>query len=302
MSERFQPDIAHRLATWGEALVWGAERLRAATIGDTPDLDAQALLTHVLRESRATILAYPERRLAARQVVTFTRLIERRLASEPVAYLVGRREFMGLDFAVDQRALIPRPETELLVEAALADLQSRFADGASAVSVADIGTGSGAIALALARFEPRATPIYALDISPAALELARENARQLDVVERVTFVRSDLLDALPQRVDLLLANLPYVARRDRAELMTDVRRYEPETALYGGDDGLALLRRFFEQAPRHVNPNATLGVEFGYNQRHAVEALVEKAFPDGRTLIGADYAGWDRFALIHSGD
>jgi release factor glutamine methyltransferase len=167
--------------------------------------------------------------------------------------------------------------------------------------VADVGTGSGAIPLSLARLEPLAAPIYALDISNDALDLARENARRLGVAERVTFLQSDLLDALPQPVDTLLANLPYVARQDQAELAVDVRRYEPEIALYGDEDGLALLRRFFAQAPRFLTSNATIGVEFGYNQRTAVEALARLAFPNGRISVGADYAGWDRFALIHSG-
>lgn len=301
MSKNTETHILPECATWGEALIWGVERLRASAISNTPDLDAQTLLAHTLGVSRATLLAYPERRLASEQAAIFASLVERRLAHEPVAYLVGHREFMGLDFAVDQRALIPRPETELLVEAALADLRARSGNHRQTASVADVGTGSGAIALSLARLEPRATLIYALDISTAALDLARENARRLGVAERVTFLRSDLLDALPQPVDMLLANLPYVARHDQEELAADVRRYEPELALYGDEDGLALLRRFFAQAPKYVNLNATIGVEFGYNQRNTVEALARSAFPNGRIRVGADYAGWDRFALIHLG-
>jgi release factor glutamine methyltransferase len=301
MSRNSETHILPEHATWGQALVWSVGRLRAGAISDTPDLDAQTLLAHMLGASRATLLAYPERRLASEQAATFTSLVERRLAHEPVAYLVGHREFMGFDFAVDQRALIPRPETELLVEAALADLRARFGNLAQTASVADVGTGSGAIALSLARLEPRAAPIYALDISTDALDLARENARRLAVEERVTFLHSDLLDALPQPVDMLLANLPYVARRDEGKLAIDVRRYEPDLALYGDEDGLALLRRFFTQAPTYVKPDATIGVEFGYNQRNAVEALARSALPNGRIRVGADYAGWDRFALIHLG-
>ena len=287
-------------ATWGQALAWGIERLRASAIGDTPDLDAQTLLAHTLGVSRATVLAYPERTLTEDQAARFANLVERRLAHEPVAYLVRHREFMGLDFAVDRRALIPRPETELLVEAALADLRSRFGRQAQTVSVADVGTGSGAIALSVASYEPRAAPIYALDISPDALDLARENARRLGVEERITFLRGDLLDAAPKSVDMLLANLPYIAPRDQEELAVDVKRYEPGLALYSDEGGLALLRRFFTQAPRYVNPDATIGVEFGYNQRSAVEAFARAAFPNGRIRVGADYAGWDRFALIHT--
>jgi release factor glutamine methyltransferase len=301
MSDNPPDDLISTNATRGAALAWATERLRAGAVGDTPALDAQVLLAHTLGESRAMALAFPERRLTGKQATTFVELIERRRAHEPVAYLTGRREFMGLDLAVDRRALIPRPETELLVEAALANLRVRLDSGAPAVSAADIGAGTGAIAISLATFEPCAQPIFALDISPEALELARENARRLGVAERITFVQSDLLDALPQRVDMLLANLPYVARRDELDLALDVRRYEPAVALYSDEDGLALLRRFFEQAPTFVNPGATVGVEFGYNQRHAVEALARAAFPDSRIRVGADYAGWDRFALINTG-
>ena len=117
----------------------------------------------------------------------------------------------------------------------------------------------------------------------------------------MTFLQSDLLDALPQSVDVLLANLPYIAPRDEEELTLDVKRNEPALALYSEEDGLALLRRFFALAPRYVNSNATIGVEFGYNQREAVEAFARFAFPDARIRVGADYAGWDRFALIRLG-
>jgi len=301
MSRNSETHILPAHATWGQALVWGVGRLRVGASSDTPHLDTQTLLAHILGASRATLLAYPERRLTSAQAATFARLVERRLAHEPVAYLVGHREFMGLDFAVDRRALIPRPETELLVEGALADLRARLGHHEHTASVADVGTGSGAIALSLAQLERRAAPIYALDISTDALDLARENARRLGVAERVTFLQGDLLDALPQPVDLLLANLPYVARHDQGELALDVRRYEPELALYGDEDGLALLRRFFAQAPKYVYPDTTIGVEFGYNQRNTVETLARSAFPNGRIHVGADYAGWDRFALIHLG-
>jgi release factor glutamine methyltransferase len=285
--------------TWGAALTWAASLLRVAAIGETPDLDAQTLLARALDTPRATLLAFPERSLTEEQAAVLTRLVERRLTREPVAYLVGHREFMGMEFLVDHRALIPRPETELLVEAALAETRARLDAGHSAVSLADVGTGSGAIGLTLARLEPRIAPLFALDLAPDALDLARENAQRLGVYSRVTFLQSDLLMALPQPVDILLANLPYVARRDQGELPDDVRRYEPEIALFGDEDGLGPLRRFFEQAPRYVNARATIGVEFGYNQRNAVEVLAQSAFPGARVRVGADYAGWDRFALIH---
>jgi release factor glutamine methyltransferase len=286
--------------TRGEALALAVRWLRAA--GDaTADLDAQVLLGHVTGEARrAALLAYPERTLAPQEAAAYARLVARRAAGEPVAYLVGHREFMGLDLLTDPRALIPRPETELLVEAALHDARARL-EQESAVQppiVADIGTGTGAIALALAALEPRLTRIYATDVSADALALAQENAARLGLGTRVTFLPGDLLAPLPEPVDLLLANLPYVAPRDAAALSTDVARYEPALALYGADDGLGHLRRLFAQAPARVRPGATLVLEFGFDQRGAVEALARAAFPGCAVRIGMDYAGFDRYAVV----
>jgi release factor glutamine methyltransferase len=266
----------------------------------TPALDAQVLLAHVTGVERATLLAYPERLLSEEEAARFAQLVARRQEGEPVAYLVGRREFLGLDLLTDPRALIPRPETELLVEAALGALRERVARGSVAqpLVAADIGTGSGAIALALAAREPRLALIYAVDVSAEALALARENAERLGLATRLRFLQGDLLEPLPAPVDLLLANLPYVAPREEETLPDEVRRYEPELALYAAEDGLALLKRFFATAPAHVKPGAQVGVEFGYNQRSAVESLARAAFASAVIRIGADYAGWDRFALI----
>jgi len=292
--------------------------------GETPDLDAQVLLAHVVGAPRFTLLAYPERPLTPEQAATYAGLVARRAAREPVAYLIRRREFMGLDLLVDRRALIPRPETELLVEAALAAIRRRLDDtraassaedspteqtptappshtygkGAGGLGVADIGTGSGAIALAIAALEARVERVYATDISPDALALAAENATRLGVADRVVFLQGDLLAPLPEPVDMLLANLPYVAPRDATTLPTDVSRYEPGLALYGADDGLGHLRRLFAQAPAHLRPHATLFLEFGYDQRTAVEALAHATFPQATTRVVADYAGWDRFIEI----
>ena len=305
--------------------------------GETPDLDAQVLLAHVVGAPRFTLLAYPERPLTPEQAATYAGLVARRAAREPVAYLTGRREFMGLDLLVDQRALIPRPETELLVEAALADLRRRldnaltapnppdtnaantpstpqpatpqapltppshaYGKGAGGVGplVADIGTGSGAIALAVAALGAWLPRIYATDISADALALAAANAARLGVADRVTFLQGDLLAPLPEPVDVLLANLPYVAPRDAATLPTDVSRYEPGLALYGADDGLGHLRQLFAQAPAHLRPHASLFLEFGYDQRAAVESLARATFPQAMMRVVADYAGWDRFIEI----
>ena len=296
--------LAHA-TSWGAALLLASGWLRTIPDLSTPDLDAQVLLANVVGVPRATLLAWPERALTAEQAARYAGLVARREAHEPVAYLIGRREFLGLEFQTDARALIPRPETELLVEAALADIRERLARAPATPLplVADIGTGSGAIALSLAALEPRLPRLYATDVSADALTLAAENAQRLGVANRVTFLHGDLLAPLPEAVDVLLANLPYVAPEDAPTLPADVSRYEPALALYGADDGwrdgLGHLRRLFATAPNHLRPHASLYLEFGYNQRAALEALTHATFPQARWDVVSDYAGWDRFLAIH---
>jgi release factor glutamine methyltransferase len=295
-----QPSIEAALVaarTYGEALRLAVSWLRRAGTLATPELDAQVLLAHVTSASRASILAFPERTLTPQQAEAYAALLALRVAHEPVAYLTGHREFMGLDLLIDHRVLIPRPETELLVEAALAEIARRLPD--SAPVVADIGTGSGAIALSILAYEPRLPYLYATDVSTDALSLARENAIRLRLVDRVIFLESDLLSSLPQPLDFLLANLPYVAPEDGPSLPVDVRHYEPPLALYGEEDGLGHLRRLFQQAPIHLNRSATLLLEFGYDQRAAVEALALATFPGCTVQSSSDYAGWDRYIVIH---
>jgi release factor glutamine methyltransferase len=292
-------DALAATTTLGDALRHATWWLRDAHVSDTPELDAQVLLAHVTGDTRVVLLAFPERPLDVAAAQAYAALVGRRAASEPVAYLTGHREFMGLDLLTDPRALIPRPETELLVEAALAEARQRLDRGEQPLA-ADIGTGTGAIALALAAHEPRLPRVYATDISADALALAVTNAARLGLSERVVFLRGDLLDPLPEPVNLLLANLPYVAPRDATTLPVAVHRYEPSLALYGADDGLGHLRRLFQQAPAHLHPGASLVLEFGYDQRASVDALARAAFPGSEVRIGADYAGWDRYAVIRT--
>ena len=289
--------------TLGAALTLAERWLRAVPDSESAALDAQLLLAHVTNLARTTVLAYPERALAPDDAERYAALVTRRVAREPVAYLTGHREFMGLDFLTDARALIPRPETELLVEAALAELRARLAEPTSpAPVVADIGVGSGAIAVALARLEPRLDTVYATDVSADALALAQENAQRMGVAERIRFLEGDLLLPLPQPADVLLANLPYVAPRDAPTLADDVRRYEPPLALYGDDDGLGHLRGLIAQMPGRLKPGAAILLEFGYDQRAAVVALAQTSFPAAAIHIVADYAGWDRLAVIRTDD
>ena len=234
-------------------------------------IDAQVLLAHVLRRDRAWLAAHATDVVERVDADAFARLAARRRDGEPVAYLTGRREFWGLTLAVDPAVLIPRPETETLVECALARLpQDRD------VRVLDLGTGSGAIALALAHERPRAR-IVATDVSEPALALARANARQLGR-HAIEFVQGAWFDGLPpnERFDAIVSNPPYVAAGD-AHLEEGDVRFEPMSALVSGADGLDALRTIIASAGQYLVPGGSLVVEHGYDQADAVKALLEDA-------------------------
>lgn len=288
------------MPTIREALSDARARLRAAEISSA-DLDAAVLLASVLGVDRAALYAHPERALSPEAQAAFEALIARRLQGEPVAYLTGHKEFMGLDFLTDRRALIPRPETELLVEMALAEVRRRGEAALADLRVADVGTGSGAIAIALAAHEPRLPLIYATDISAEALALAAENAERLGVASRVRLLQGDLLEPLPEPVDVLLGNLPYIEDDESAILAPDVRDYEPHLALFGADDGLGHIRRLLASAPPRLKPGAVLLLEFGYNQRARLAELIPAALPGAQVRFISDYAGWDRLVEIRIG-
>jgi release factor glutamine methyltransferase len=284
--------------TWGVALQCARQALRR-TSSPTPELDAQLLLAHVLGVTRVAVLAYPERALRPEAAQSFTSLVKRRMNGEPVAYLTGHREFMGVDLLTDPRALIPRSETELLVEAALAEIRARLARTPDAPPlVAEIGTGSGAIAIAVAVHEPRVRHIYATDLSEKALELAASNVRRAHVERHISLLRGDLLDPLPERVDVLLANLPYIPDAEAPSLPRDVREHEPASSLFAGSDGLQFLRRFFAEVSDHTRPGAAVFAEFGAGQGAEVTALARAACPSADVGLGTDYAGWDRYAVV----
>jgi release factor glutamine methyltransferase len=234
-------------------------------------IDAQVLLAHVLRRDRAWLAAHATDVVERVDADAFARLAARRRDGEPVAYLTGRREFWGLTLAVDPAVLIPRPETETLVECALARLpQDRD------VRVLDLGTGSGAIALALAHERPRAR-IVATDVSEPALAIARDNARKLSQ-HAIEFVQGAWFDGLPpnERFDAIVSNPPYVAAGD-AHLSDGDVRFEPVSALVSGADGLDALRTIIASAGQYLVPGGSLVVEHGYDQADAVKALLEDA-------------------------
>ncbi|GCE05625.1 peptide chain release factor N(5)-glutamine methyltransferase [Dictyobacter aurantiacus] len=285
------------MTTLREALAQGAQTLARADIQGTR-LEAQVLLGEVLGMDRSRLLAYPDQVLTREQEQLYHSYLQRRGAHEPVAYIVGHKGFYGLDFLVDRRVLIPRPETELLVEAALQEIDQRLASGTIPV-VADIGTGSGAIPISVAVNEPRLPYIYACDISPEALEVTRQNCERHHVTDRVRLLEGDLLAPLPEVVDVLLANLPYVGEHERSDMTADVVGYEPSLALFSGPHGLDLLYRFCKDA--HASGTLKRGgvmlLEIGYQQCEPLTHFLHGLWPQAAIHCQKDYAGWDR--LVH---
>lgn len=286
------------MTTIQEALTRGTATLLEAGIAD-PKRDAQVLLGHVLQVERATLYTYPERVLTGEQEERYRSLIERRATGEPVAYLVGHKEFYGYDFLVDARVLIPRPETELLVEAALKTVQTLLATGRTPL-VADIGTGSGIIPITLALAEPRLAKLYALDISADALAVARLNSQRHGVEQRLHFLQGDLLAPLPEPVDVVTANLPYVGTNERELLAPDVREYEPHLALFSGTEGLDLLQRFVAEAQQtgKLHAGAVMLLEIGYQQREPLQQLFQTLWPQATVTFEQDFASWNRLLKV----
>lgn len=262
-------------------------------------LDTQVLLEHVLGIDRATLYAYPEREMTAEQERRFLALIERRKQGEPIAYILGHEEFYGLDFLVDRRVLIPRPETEMLVETTLRIVREQLARGQVPL-IADIGTGSGAIPITLAVEEPRLPFLYAVDISEDALAVAQLNCQRHHVEQRVRLLRGDLLAPLPEPVDILIANLPYVGTDEVDVMTTDVVDYEPHLALFSGTNGLDLLRRFLQEVRNtdKLKLHAVVLLEIGYQQREPLTTLLTSLLPQARVIFHKDYAGWDRMLQV----
>ena len=265
-----------------------AARLRAAGIEDAR-AEASLLLAHALGASRTELLARPERIVDEADRARFNGLVDRRAAREPFAYIVGEREFYGRAFAVDPRVLIPRPETEVLVERALEALGGLRRRGIDRPLVVDVGTGSGAVTCTLA-LEARAARVVAVDASMAALAIADLNRRRLGLAERVHLVRGDLLSWLGRRVDLVVANLPYLPGPAIASLAPEIARYEPRRALDGGPDGADLLRRLLAQAPEALASGGVLLLEL---DPHEVD-LVRRAAPWPISAVIPDLAGLAR--------
>ncbi len=246
------------------------------------NLEAEILLRHTLDIDRAQLFFSPEYLVNNTQENTLNHLLERRLAGEPSAYITGHKEFYGRGFKVDKRVLIPRPETELLVELAVENVRKYHYS-----SLADIGTGSGCIAVTLALELPD-VKIYAADISADALEVAVENSTRHQVKNSITFVQGDLLEPLPTPVDMIIANLPYVRTQD---IYT---KFEPWLALDGGEEGLDKIRALGRQLPGKLKPGGTVLLEVGMGQAESVRNILHNVFPEGIISTAKDLAGIER--------
>lgn len=271
----------------GNALSIGAEMLPRS---DSAEFDARLLLEHALSVPRSYLIAHDTDTLTTDQINAYLRLITRAERGEPIPYIIGSIPFRHADIRVTPAVLIPRPETEQLVDLAL-----RWAKGKQNLRVLDVGTGSGCVAISLAQELDKAD-VTAVEISAEALTIAQQNG--IDNGVTVNWCAGSLLEPVTGRFDLIIANLPYVAESERDLLGDGTRDFEPHLALFGGADGLDLVRDLLAQARNHLVPNGAIMLEIGFQQGQSALALAQNAFPEASTACLPDYAGNDRFISI----
>ncbi|MEO8285696.1 MAG: peptide chain release factor N(5)-glutamine methyltransferase [Chloroflexota bacterium] len=278
------------MTTIDQALRAAARQLSARST--SPRLDAELLLAHILLMDRAALLARPNQHISDADMSTYDDLIARRTEGEPIAYLTGHKEFYGLDLLITKDVLVPRPETESVVDVILGILPV-----GEISQMADIGTGSGAILVAVAANRPLLTA-FGTEISPETAKVAEENTIRHGLAERVRILVGDLLDPLPNPVNTIAANLPYVSP---GEASPDVATWEPNVAVFGGGlDGTNTIRRFLEQAPAYLLPGGTIVMETAYSQGVIVPRLAQAAFPNATVEVQKDLAGYDRIVIIRT--
>ena len=275
-------------------MLWSAGYLEAKGVGSAR-LDAEHMLAHALGVERLQLYLQFERPLVAEELELYRPLLRRRAAREPLQYILGRQAFRELDLEVAKGVLIPRPETELLVEGVLRAVRD---DGRADGTVLDVGTGSGAIALSLA-FEGSFASVVASDVDPVALDVARRNAESSGLSDRVDFRAGSLFEVLDrdERFDVIVSNPPYVAEREVGTLEPEVRDWEPKVALFAGPEGLDVLRLIVAQAADHLKPGGLLAVEIGVGQHDVVSDWLEASGRYADVDVVPDYAGKQRFVF-----
>jgi release factor glutamine methyltransferase len=260
----------------------------------TPRLDARLLLEHLLDVPHSYLVVHHDQTLTPQQEKGYRQFITRARQEEPIPYIIGQAPFFDFDLHVAPGVLIPRPETEQLVELAVAWAKEQQAE--KALKAVDLGTGSGCIAIALARLLPE-LQVTAVDISPKALAIAQQNGARL-APGRIQFRQSDLLQTIDAPVDLIVANLPYVTSGEWQALADGVKLYEPALALDGGEDGLDLIRQLLQQATTRLRSHGAIFLEIGWQQGKAVGKLARNCFPEADITILPDFAGHDRMVKI----
>jgi|Wag4MinimDraft_11_1082651.scaffolds.fasta_scaffold00329_10 release factor glutamine methyltransferase len=270
-----------------EAINCGAKELKG--VCDNPRLEAELLLAHCFKINRTALFLRREEEISKEQLERFLEFVNMRKSHIPYQYIVKKQYFMGLEFFVDENVLIPRPETEILVEETLKRLKRGDV-------VLDIGTGSGAIAVSIAKYFPDCT-VYAVDISKKAIEIAKHNAKKQGVLDRIFFIESDLFCNLPPNLkfDFIVSNPPYIKKREIELLQEEVKK-EPIVALDGGEDGLFFYKKIIREAPFYIKSGGKIGFEIGYSQKEEVTTLLEESgFKDVEII--KDLAGIDRVII-----
>lgn len=277
-----------------ETLHKGAQRLKNTS--QSPELDVEVLLSHVLKKERSFLFSHPEELLSKRQEKIYENLLAKRASHHPVAYLVGHREFFGINLNVNRSTLIPQPDTEVLVETVLEYLK----DHPEIQSLVDVGTGSGALAIALAKHAPTLRHITALDTSTRALALAKKNAGKHGLSKRMQFIKSNLLSKLSKKVDCIVANLPYLSEKEYSQAIRTCPEisFEPKGALVGGKNGLLYIEKLLKQVPSHLTNYSAVFLEIGDTQACSVRALGEHYLPESLYSIKKDLAGRDRVVSL----
>ncbi len=287
--------VAHTIA---ELLKKGVEILGEGEYNN-PLLDSQLLLCHVINVDKIYTYTHKDQVVDSQSVDKFFKFIDKRKSGYPIQYILGKQEFMGLDFYVKEGVLIPRPDTEILVEHIIELVKSKYFGKKDLIRIVDIGTGSGAITLSLAHYLGNAH-VYSIDISDTALEVATENSKKLGLESKVTFLKGDLFNPLEElklhsSIDIIVSNPPYIPTKDILDLQKEVAEYEPKLALDGGEDGLDFYRRIVAESGKYIAHGGVLAFEIGYNQGNEVKELMAGGFKDIEII--KDLSGHDRVVV-----